>query len=316
MKYLVTGGAGFIGSHLVDRLLKERHKVLVYDNFSTGKKLYLKPHFFNPNFKMIEADLLDLKTLIKSLNNIDFVFHLAGHADVKEGLKDHQIDHIQNLEITRNLLEAIYQKNIRKIAFSSTSVVYGDAEKKPTPEFYPLSPTSLYAASKVACESYLQAYAAYYNWQLFIFRFIPFIGERYTHGIVYDLTKKILANPLKLEIFSDGTPKKSFIYVLDGIEAIMTVLRKAKDLVNIYNIATNRIITVDQIVNLILEILNSKLAKKYQGGDRGWIGDDKYIHLDCTKLKALGWRPKVDVKEAFQLTINYLLSHPELLKDR
>lgn len=315
MRYFVTGGAGFIGSHLVDRLLKKGHKVLVYDNFSTGKKIFIEHNLTNPNYKLIKAELLDQNTLLRSLNNIDFVFHLAGHADVRKGLKDHQIDHIQNLETTRNLLEAMYKKNIKKIAFSSTSVVYGDAEKKPTPEFYPLFPTSLYAASKVACESYLQAYARYYNWQLFIFRFIPFLGERYTHGIVYDLTKKILAKPSKLEIFSDGTPKKSFIYVLDGIEAMLTVLHKAKEDINIYNIATDRIITVDDTVNLILEILNSKLAKKYHGGDRGWVGDDKYIHLDSTKLKTLGWKSKVDLKKAFQLTINYLLSHPELLKN-
>lgn len=313
MRYLVTGGAGFIGSHMVDRLMADKEQVIVYDNLSTGDNLYIKDHLTKSNFKLIKADLLDINSLKKALNKVDFVFHLAAHADVKAGVFNHQIDYVQNLQATFNLLEAMYQQNVKRIAFSSTSVVYGDAKLRPTPEDYPLYPTSLYAASKVACEAYIQAYANYYNWQAYIFRFIPFMGERYHHGIIYDLTKKILSKPNHLEIFSDGTPKKSFIYVKDAVDGIFTVLAKAKDKINIYNIASDQIITIDQIVNAILEALNSNLPKKYLGGDRGWKGDDKYIHLDSSKLKRLGWKPEVDYKQGIKLTINYLLSHPELL---
>lgn len=314
MNFFLTGGAGFIGSHIADRLLQNKHKVTVFDNFSTGKKLFIKHNLRKSNFRLIQGDLLDLKKLKKAIKGADFVFSLAGHADVKEGINNHEIDHLQNLETTRNLLEAMYQNNIKKIAFSSTSVVYGDAVKKPTPEFYPLSPNSFYSASKAACEMYIQTYGSYYDWRVFIFRFIPFLGERYNHGIIYDLTKKILKNPKFLEIFSDGTPKKSFIYIKDGIDLIFKVTSKSKQKINIYNVGTDRIVTIDQIVNIIMNTLKVNLPKKYLGGERGWKGDDKYIHLDTTKAKSLGWRPKVKLEEAIFKTIDYLQKNPELLK--
>ena len=150
MKYLVTGGAGFIGSHIVDRLIKDKNQVLVYDDFSTGRELFIKHHFQNSNFKLVKANLSDLKLLTKSMKGIDFVFHMAAHADVRSGYDDHFIDHHENLEMTQNVLEAMYKNNVKKIAFASTSSVYGDASVHPTPEDYPLSPTSLYGATKAA----------------------------------------------------------------------------------------------------------------------------------------------------------------------
>src|SRR3989344_6267111 len=246
MKYLVTGGAGFIGSHIVDRLLKEDHKVLVYDNFSTGKKIFIKHNLKNKNFKLIIGDVLNTKKLTREMKGIDFIFHMAAHADVRSGFNDRSIDHTQNLEATKSVLEAMHKAGVKKIAFASTSSVYGDAKIHPTPEDYPFEPTSLYGATKAACESYIQTYASYFGWNVYIFRFVSFIGERYTHGIVFDVLKKIKKNSKNLELLSNGTPKKSSVYVGDGVDAIFKVINSCKYRINIYNIGHDDILTVDQ----------------------------------------------------------------------
>lgn len=217
MKYLVTGGAGFIGSNLVDKLLSNGHYVRVYDNLSTGKRIFLQHQLKNKNFELIIADLSNAKKLNKAMKNIDFVFHLAAHADVRTGIRNHLIDHEQNLEMTQNVLEAMTKEEVKKIAFSSTSSVYGDAIIHPTPEDSPFQPTSLYGATKAACESYISAYTVYYDLQAFIFRFVSFLGPRYTHGIIFDVLKKLKKNSHSLELLSDGSPKKSSLSVSDGV---------------------------------------------------------------------------------------------------
>lgn len=314
MKYLVTGGAGFIGSHIVDELLKKGNKVIVYDNFSTGKQLFIKHNLKNKSFKLIKGDVLDNKKINQAMRNVDFIIHLAAHADVKLGFINHDIDHVQNLETTRSVLEAMKRNNIKKIAFASTSSVYGDAKIHPTPEIYPLEPTSLYGATKAACESYIQAYANYYNWQIFIFRFVSFIGERYTHGIIYDILKKVKRNPKRLELLSDGTPKKSSVYIKDGIRAIFKIINLSSDQINIYNIGHDDVLTVDEIVNIILESANIQITKKYLGGDRGWKGDNNFVYLDNRKLKRMGWVPRYSFKEGIIRTVNFLQQNPHLLE--
>lgn len=306
MKYLVTGGAGFIGSHIVDELLKQGEKVIVYDNFSTGKELFIEHNLKNKNFKLIKADLLDFKRLNREMKDIDFVFHMAAHADVRSGYKDHFVDHNQNLEVTHNVLEAMYKNGVSKIVFASTSSVYGDAKIHPTPENYPFKPTSLYGATKAACESYIQAFASYYNWKAYIFRFVSFIGDRYTHGIIFDILKKIKKNSKVLELLSDGTPKKSSVYIKDGIEAIFKVIDKSKDQINIFNIGHKDVLIVDQIVETVLESANISIKKKYLGGNKGWMGDNNFVHLDNKKLKKLGWMPKYSFKEGIKKTVEYL----------
>lgn len=313
MKYLVTGGAGFIGSHIVDYLIKKGDRVIVYDNFSTGKKLFIKHHLKNKNFKLIEGDVLDNKKLIQSMNGIDFVFHMAAHADVRSGFLDHKVDHVQNLEATQSVLEAMNKKRVRNIAFASTSSVYGDARIHPTPESYPFEPTSLYGATKASCETYIQCYSSYYNWNAYIFRFVSFIGERYTHGIIFDLLKKIKKNPKSLVLLSDGTPKKSSVYVNDGINAIFKVIEKSKDQINVFNIGHDDILTVDKIVNTILEAVGIRIKKKYLGGDRGWKGDNNFVHLDNTKLKKLGWKPSYSFEVGIRKTVIYLQGNNILL---
>lgn len=314
MIYLVTGGAGFIGSHIVDELLKKNNKVIVYDNFSTGKESFIKHNLNNKNFKLIKSDVLNTKQLAQAMKGVDFVFHIAAHADVISGFKDHRIDHIQNLEATKSVLEVMYKSGVTKIAFASTSSVYGDATVHPTTEDYPFQPTSLYGATKAACESYIHTYASYFGWQAYIFRFVSFIGERYTHGIIFDILKKLKKKPKILELLSDGTPKKSSVYVKDGIRAIFKVINSSKNQINIFNIGHDDILTVDQIVDTILDAAKIKTTKKYLGGEKGWMGDNNFVYLDNKKLKKLGWVPKYSFKEGIKKTVEYLQKNPGLFR--
>lgn len=312
-KNFITGGAGFIGSHIVDELIQKGEEVVVYDNLSTGKLFFLEQHIKCPRFKFVKGDLLDYRRLVKEMRDANWVFHFAANADVRGGFLNHEIDHNQNLNGTRNVLEAMYENGIKNIVFPSTSSVYGDAKVHPTPEDYPFEPTSLYGASKAACESYIYTYSNYFNWNAYIFRFVSMIGERYTHGIIYDLMKRLKNNPKTLELFSDGTPQKSSVYVKDAINAIFLVIKKYPKGIHIYNIGHDEIVTVDMMVEWILENLGVSPEKKYLGGKRGWKGDNDFVLLDNSRLKKEGWRPKVTIEEAVCLTIEYLKLHPEVL---
>lgn len=315
MRYLVTGGAGFIGSHIVDKLIELGHKVRVYDNFSTGKKLFIQTHLKNPNFELIKADLSNIKKLNKAMQSIDFVFHLAAHADVKSGIKDHFIDHRQNLEMSQNVLEAMVKQKVKKIAFSSTSSVYGDATIHPTPEDYPFKPTSLYGATKAACENYIQSYASYYDFKAYIFRLVSFLGPRYTHGIIIDVLKKLRQNSKSIELFSDGSPKKSSLAVSDGIEAMLQIINRSQDKINIYNIGHSKIMKISEIVDSILQSLDkTSVKKKWLGKKSSWKGDNEFVLLSIDKLKKIGWEPKKTIKQAIAETVNYLQNNPSLLK--
>ncbi len=316
MRYLVTGGAGFIGSNIVDRLIKTGHKVRVYDNFSTGKKLFIQPYLKQSSFELILADLSDTKRLNKAMRNIDFVFHLAAHADVRSGFENHFIDHQQNLEMTQNVLEAMIKHKVKKLAFPSTSSVYGDAKYHPTSEDYPFEPTSLYGATKASCENYIQAYASYYNLKAYIFRFVSFLGPRYTHGIILDVLKKLRKNPKSIELFSDGSPKKSSLSVSDGIDAIFSIIENSKDKVNIYNIGHEELLTVSEIVDTILQTANAASVKKiWLGKNSNWKGDNEFVLLSIKKLKRLGWKPKKSIKEAIAETVSYLQNNPNIFTE-
>lgn len=315
MKYAVTGGAGFIGSNIVDRLIDQGNYVLVYDNFSTGKDLFIKHHKKKQKFKLVKADIRDQKTLNKAFKDIDFVFHLAAHADVRSGFKDHFIDHEQNLEMTHNVLEAMIQQKVKKIVFASTSSVYGDAKIHPTPENCPFEPTSLYGATKAACESYVQAYSSYYDLKAYIFRFVSFLGPRYSHGIISDVIKKTMQSPDLIELFSDGSPKKSSLAVSDGIESIFKVIEKSKDQISIYNIGHDEVMTVSEIVDSILQALElNSIKKKWLGKKSNWKGDNEFVHLSNKKLNKLGWKPKKTIKEAIFETVKFLQNNQILLK--
>lgn len=314
MRYFITGGAGFIGSHIVDYLLKKKNKVVVYDNFSKGRKLFIEHHLQNKNFSLIKGDLKKLALLKKAMNGSDFVFHLAAHADVKSGYLDHSIDHKENLEVTQNVLEAMLTNKVKKIAFASTSSVYGDPEKHPTPEDYPLLPTSLYGATKAASEQYISTYSSYYDMNSYVFRFVSWVGERYTHGIIFDVLKKLKKNKSSIELFSDGSPRKSSLYVKDGIRAIFTVIDKSKEKDSVFNIGHDKALRVNQIVDIVLKAADKKnIKKKWLGKKSNWKGDNEFVLLSTTKLKKLGWKPKTPIDVGIKKTVDYLLAHQELL---
>jgi len=317
MKTFVTGGAGFIGSHIVDRLIERGDEVTVYDNMSTGIEDFVEPHYKNPNFKFIKGDILDLKKLADAVRGAEFVFHMAAHADVRGGFTDHKVDLEQNLIGTINVLEAMEKNKVKKIAFASSACVYGDATVIPTPEDYPLLPTSIYGASKAAAETYISAFCEYYGMTAYIFRFVSWVGERYTHGLVFDFLNKLKKDPANLQILGDGSQKKSYLYVKDGVDAIFAVIDKAKDKINIYNLGNDEIINVADSAKEIVDEAGYKKAKfVYTGGDRGWIGDQPYVLLDTKKVNSLGWKPTQNTREGLRITVRYLMQHPEIMDKR
>src|SRR4030067_2169815 len=226
-KIIVTGGAGFIGSNLVDRLLLRGNEVIVIDNLSSGKMEFLKEHIENPDFKFIRLDLLKLDDLKKTVKDADAVFHLAANPDVRLGASDTKVHLEQNIIVTYNLLEAMRVNKIKNILFTSTSTIYGEATIIPTPENYgPLVPISLYGASKLACEALITSYCSTFDMRSWIFRFANIVGERGTHGIIIDFINKLRKNPEILEILGDGKQNKSYIHVYDCVEAILFAMEK------------------------------------------------------------------------------------------
>ena len=244
---LVTGGAGFIGSHLIDRLISDGYFVFCIDNFSSGKKEYVS-HHKKTDFELIEGDVLDKKTLRSSMNHCETVFHLSANPDVRLGEKDTKVHFQQNIQATYSVLEAMKKCGIKNIVFTSTSTVYGDAKELPTPEDYgPLVPISLYGASKLACEALISSYCHTFGMQSVIYRFANVVGSRSTHGVTYDFVQKLKKNPHELEILGDGNQMKSYLYITDCIEAMMFGLSKSRKNVEIFNIGSKYWIDVREI---------------------------------------------------------------------
>jgi UDP-glucose 4-epimerase len=317
MKFFVTGAAGFIGSNLVDRLLQDGHEVTAFDNFSTGQMNFLKEACQNDHFKLVQADVLDLPALTKAISGVDFVFHLAANADVRFGIEHPRRDLEQNTIATYNVLEAMRANNVRRIAFSSTGSIYGAAQVFPTPEDAPFPvQTSLYGASKLAGEGLIQAYCEGYGFQGYIFRFVSILGERYSHGHVFDFYKKLLQNPDELLVLGNGHQRKSYLYVQDCIDAILFVIAKAQEKVNIYNLGTDEYCQVNESIGWICEHLGLNPQRIYSGGDRGWIGDNPFIFLDTAKVHALGWKPKLTIQQGIIKTVEYLQENQWLLEQR
>ena len=307
MKCLVTGGAGFIGSSLADRLLARGDEVVCYDNFDTGQIEFLEGARKNPRFTLVRGDTLDLGALTSAMAGCDMVFHLAANADVRFGTQHPRKDLEQNTIATYNVLFSMKETGVRKIAFSSTGSVYGEAEVIPTPENAPFPvQTSLYGASKLAGEGLISAFCEGYDFQAWIFRFVSILGERYTHGHVFDFYKQLASEPGKLNVLGDGTQKKSYLYIQDCIDAIFTAVEKAREKVNIFNLGTDEYIQVKDSIRFITEELGLKPTLSFSGGSRGWIGDNPFILLDCSKIRKLGWKPKLTIKEAVGRTLRFL----------
>jgi UDP-glucose 4-epimerase len=316
MRYFVTGCSGFIASNLVDYLLKNGNEVVGFDNFSTGQENFILQAKISSNFQIIEGDILDFEKLKFSMVGCDFVFHLAANADVRFGTEHVDKDLKQNTIGTFNVLEAMRSNNIKKIAFSSTGSVYGEAKVIPTPEDAPFPiQTSFYGASKLAGESLLSAFAEGFDFQVWIFRFVSILGERYSHGHVYDFYKQLLNDPSKLSVLGNGKQRKSYLYVSDCIDAIMVAIKKSNDKVNIFNLGTDEYCEVNDSIGWISEYLKLKPILTYTGTERGWIGDNPFIFLDTKKIINLGWKPKFTIKEGIIKTIQYLENNPWLFKN-
>ena len=317
MKILLTGCAGFIGSNLLDYLLQNNCKVIGIDNLSTGKIEHITNHLDNPNFVFHKLDLKD-KNKLDILNSIkiDLIIHLAANADVRFGLEHPSKDLEENTIATFNVLELARNNNIKQFAFSSTGSIYGEPEIIPTPENAPFPiQTSLYGASKLACEGLIQAYVEGYGIKAFIFRFVSIMGPRYSHGHVYDFYKQLLKDPSRLHLLGDGNQRKSYLHVSDCISAIFTVIDKAQEKINIFNLGVDDTCTVKQSANWISEYLSIKPSITFGVGQRGWVGDNPYIHLSVEKLKGLGWVNQYSIEESVKDTVKYLENNKWILQD-
>jgi UDP-glucose 4-epimerase len=317
MKYFVTGGAGFIGSNLVDRLLADGNEVVIFDNFSTGFSDFLGPARHHNNFTEIHGDVLNKEHLSKAMKGSNFVYHLAANADVRFGTEHPSKDLHQNTIATFNVLEAMRENSINQIAFSSTGSVYGESEVIPTPEDAPFPvQTSLYGASKLAGEGLISAYCEGFGFRSWIFRFVSILGERYTHGHVFDFYNQLRNHPDRLDVLGNGHQKKSYLYVQDCIDAMLCAIQKSQEKVNIFNLGTDEYCEVNDSINWICTHLGLRPGIHYTGGERGWTGDNPFIFLDCRKIRALGWKPEYSIKQGIVNTLLYLEKNQWVLEKR
>jgi UDP-glucose 4-epimerase len=303
---VVTGGAGFIGSHVVDALVRLGARVRVIDDLSTGFR-----QFLNPAAELCEASLLDYARIHRAFAGAELVFHLAANADVRHGLAHPRKDVEQNLLATHNVLEAMREHAVTRIAFSSTGAVYGDAAVLPTPEDAPFPlQTSLYGASKLAAEGLLSAYAHGYGFQASIFRFVSMLGPRYTHGHVFDFWRKLKRDPTQLEVLGDGKQQKSYLHVSDCVRAMLLALERQTERTCVLNIGHSDWLSVTQSIAIICRTLGVSPTISFTGGERGWIGDSTKILLDTRRLRALGWAPQIGLTPAIVETLQFLEANP------
>jgi UDP-glucose 4-epimerase len=308
----ITGAAGFIGSNLVDRLLAEGKHVVGWDDFSTGLKQFLEGALTRPNFKLVEGDCLDLPALTRAMAGSDTVFHLSANADVRFGLEHPAKDLQQNTVATFNVLEAMRANGIKTIAFSSTGSVYGEAEIIPTPENHPFPvQTSLYASSKLAGEAMISSYCEGFGFEGYLFRFVSILGERYTHGHVFDFYRQLLDHPDHLKVLGNGLQRKSYLYVQDCVNAMLHVMnlgtaKQARHRTGIYNLGTDEYVQVNDSIRHICGALGLKPRLEYSGGNQGWVGDNPFIFLDTRKIRGTGWKTTLTIEQGIGRTLSWL----------
>jgi UDP-glucose 4-epimerase len=314
MKYFISGGAGFIGSHMVDRLVGDGGSVTVYDNLSSGKEEHIQHHMGKAYFNFIKADLLDSKTLTRSIKGHDAVFHLAANPDARAGIKNPSLDLNIGTIATFNVLEAMRQNGIKKIVFSSSGTVTGDTPAVPvTEEYGPLLPISLYGASKLAGEGLISAFCHVFEMQAYIFRFANIIGPRATHGVIYDFIKKLRQNPGELEILGDGTQAKPYLSVEDCLDGIFCALKNSEKQCDIYNLGCDSTTSVTRIAELVVKGMGlSDVRFKYTGGKRGWRGDVPQFRFNVQKMSGLGWTAAHSSDEAVKIAIRRILAGDNL----
>jgi UDP-glucose 4-epimerase len=307
MKILITGGVGFIGSHLAERLIDLGNNLVVLDKSGPKSELFQQ----HPNWSNIEFHQVDLlaDSISACFKGIDEVWHLAANPDVRVALQNTKLDLEQNILVTFRVLEAMKENQVKKIRFTSTSTVYGEADQIPTPENYgPQTPISFYGATKLACEALISAYCHMFGMEVFIFRLANIIGPRSTHGVIHDFSQKLKKNPDELEILGDGNQKKSYLYVDDCIDAMLLAAKgKRKKDVNIYNIGSDDWITVKEIARILCNQMGLKPRLKFTGGKRGWKGDVPLMRLDISKIKNLGWTPRYSSRESVEIVTENLV---------
>ena len=311
MKILVTGGAGFIGSHLVDRLIEEDHEVLCIDNLSLGKEENIKHHRKDSNFRFIKMDLLEKNALnrIFKENGFNCVFHLAANSDIEEGRKNLDIDLRNTFMTTFNILDCMRKNGVPQIVFASSSAIYGELDKPLSEDTGPLLPISFYGAAKLCSEAYISAFCASNNIQAWILRFPNVVGERATHGVVFDFINKLKRNPRELTILGNGKQEKPYMYIKDLVEGIIFVWKNSKEKINCFNLGVDSSTTVNKIAEIVIkEIGLDGIKLKYAGGDRGWVGDVPRFEYELSKIHKLGWKAKRSSDEAVKKAVRALLS--------
>ncbi|HEV7494393.1 NAD-dependent epimerase/dehydratase family protein [Baekduia sp.] len=317
-RVLITGGAGFIGSTVADRLLDEGVDVAILDDFRTGRREFIVDAL-QRGAELFEGDVLDGALLGEAIDGCDTVFHLQANADVRHGLENPRRDLEQNTIATSDVLEAMRAVGAKRICFSSTGSVYGDAPIVPTREDGPFPiQTSLYGASKVAGEGMIGAYAHGLGFTGLIFRFVSVLGERYTHGHVIDFYRALKADPTRLQVLGDGRQTKSYLYVQDCVEAMLTAAAHHGDDPGayVYNLATDETVTVDESVATITARLGLTPEVQKSGGDRGWAGDSPLIHLDTERIRSLGWAPTLTIRDAIARTLEWFEAEPAIVFDQ
>jgi UDP-glucose 4-epimerase len=318
----ITGAAGFIGSTLVDRLLIGGQRVVGWDNLSTGQERFLQGALKHPNFRFVRGDNLDLDGLAAAMKGCDTLFHFAANADVRFGLDHPRKDLEQNTIATFNILEAMRSNGIKTIAFASTGSVYGEAAIIPTPEDHPFPvQTSLYAASKLAGEGLIHAYCEGYGFEGYVFRFVSILGERYTHGHVFDFYRQLTEHPEHLKVLGDGTQRKSYLYVQDCVGAMLHVMKgglalRAKHRVEVFNLGTPEYVQLNDSIRYLCGALGVKPRLEYTGGDRGWVGDNPFIFLDTKKIQATGWKPALTIEQGISRTLEWLKANQWVYEKR
>ena len=309
MRILITGGAGFIGSHMVNRLMRQNNEVTVFDNLSSGRKEFIEHHLDKANFRFIQADLKDLDEVKHAMKGHDVVFHFGANGDIRRGIEETDLHLKEGTVTTYNVLEAMRIKKTRKIVFSSSATIYGEAPVIPLPEDYgPLFPISLYGAGKLASEGLVSAFCHTFNMQGWIFRFANIVGKRMGHGVIFDFIDKLRGNPHELEILGNGKQQKPFVCVEDCIDAILFGFNNSNDGVNVLNIGCSTSTDVTTIAEMLVEAMGLENVKfKYTGGDRGWPGDVPQLRFNVEKLSRLGWKAKYNSDEAVKKAIRDLL---------
>ncbi len=311
-RVVVTGGAGFIGSHLVDRLMKEAGEVWVLDNLTSGKEDFLDRWYGDDRMHLVRIDVTKLESILPYMKKADVVFHLAANPDVRTAAENTYAHVEQNILATYNVLEAMRFQDVSDIVFTSTSTVYGEATVLPTPESYgPLKPSSVYGASKLASEALISSYVSTFGLRGVLYRFANVVGSRGTHGVIFDFIHKLKKDPDQLEILGDGKQRKSYVHVKDCVEAMVTGYEGTEEELGIYNIGTEQSTDVFTLADIVSEVMGlSGVRYRTTGGvdgGRGWKGDVKVMSLDVKAILGLGWEPKFSSDEAIRATTQALL---------